>query len=40
MKKKYDIYGIGAALVDTELEVTEADLCHLNIEKGLFENFS
>ena len=35
MKKKYDIYGIGAALVDTELEVTEADLCHLNIKKGL-----
>ena len=37
MKKKYHIYGIGAALVDTELEVTEADLSCLKIEKGLME---
>jgi sugar/nucleoside kinase (ribokinase family) len=35
MKKKYNIYGIGAALVDTELEVAETDLSFLNIEKGL-----
>lgn len=32
---KYDIYGIGAALVDTEIEVTELDLRDLNIEKGV-----
>lgn len=33
--KKYDIYGIGAALVDTEIEVTDSDLRNLNIDKGL-----
>lgn len=32
---KYHIYGIGAALVDTEIEVSNADLKNLNIEKGL-----
>ena len=32
---KYDIYGIGAALVDTEIEVTELDLRDLNIDKGV-----
>lgn len=32
---KYDIYGIGAALVDTEIEVTELDLRDLSIEKGV-----
>lgn len=32
---KYDIYGIGAALVDTEIEVTDADLQQFNIEKGV-----
>lgn len=32
---KYDIYGIGAALVDTEIEVTDPDLSQLNIEKGV-----
>ncbi len=31
----YDIYGLGAALVDTEIEVTDADLTRLGIEKGL-----
>ncbi|WP_086930957.1 adenosine kinase [Agarilytica rhodophyticola] len=31
----YDIYGIGAALLDTEIEVTDADLQQFNIEKGL-----
>jgi sugar/nucleoside kinase (ribokinase family) len=33
--KKYHIYGIGAALVDTEIEVTNDDLKNLNIDKGL-----
>lgn len=32
---KYHIYGIGAALVDTEIEVTDDDLKNLNIDKGL-----
>lgn len=32
---KYDIYGLGAALVDTEIEVTEMDLCEFDIEKGV-----
>jgi len=31
----YDVYGIGAALVDTEIEVTELDLKDLNIEKSV-----
>jgi len=31
----YDIYGIGAALVDTEIEVTDLDLRDLNIDKGV-----
>lgn len=33
--KKYDIYGIGAALVDTEIEVSDKDLDQLGIEKGV-----
>ncbi len=33
--KQYDIYGIGAALVDTEIEVTDNDLNTYNIEKGV-----
>ncbi|VUD40345.1 Bifunctional ribokinase/ribose-5-phosphate isomerase A [Thalassocella blandensis] len=33
--KKFDIYGIGAALVDTEIEVSDADLEALNIDKGV-----
>ncbi len=33
--KKYHLYGIGAALVDTEIEVTDADLHQLDVEKGL-----
>lgn len=33
--KKYDIYGLGAALVDTEIEVTDDFLASANIEKGL-----
>lgn len=31
----YHIYGLGAALVDTEIEVTDHDLQELNIQKGL-----
>ena len=31
----YGIYGIGAALVDTEIQVTDADLQQLNIDKGV-----
>lgn len=33
--KKYDIYGLGAALVDTEIEVSDSDLNNFNIEKGV-----
>ncbi len=32
--KEYDIYAIGNALVDTEIEVTDEDLAKFNIEKG------
>ena len=32
---RYDIYGIGAALVDTEVEVSEAFLDQYQIEKGV-----
>jgi sugar/nucleoside kinase (ribokinase family) len=32
---KYHVYGLGAALVDTEIEVTDAFLHVANIEKGL-----
>lgn len=31
----YHVYGIGAALVDTEIEVTDQDLSSLNIDKGV-----
>lgn len=31
---RYHIYGIGAALVDTEIEVTDQDLAQLGITKG------
>ena len=33
--KKYDIYGIGAALVDTEVEVSDAFLANASIDKGV-----
>ncbi|NNL56983.1 MAG: adenosine kinase [Pseudomonadales bacterium] len=33
--KKYHVYGIGAALVDTEIQVSDADLAALNVEKGM-----
>ncbi|GAB2196390.1 adenosine kinase [Sessilibacter sp. MAH4] len=32
--EKYDIYAIGNALVDTEIEVTDADLAKFGVEKG------
>ena len=32
---KYDIYGIGAALVDTEIEVNDSDLASANVSKGV-----
>lgn len=32
---EYHIYGIGAALVDTEIEVTDEDLINLSIDKGV-----
>lgn len=35
MMKKYNIYGIGAALVDTEIDVQDDELTSLGIEKGL-----
>lgn len=31
----YNIYGIGAALVDTEIEITDKDLETFNIDKGI-----
>ncbi len=31
----YHVYGIGAALVDTEIEVSDQDLSNLNIDKGV-----
>ena len=33
--KKYKAYGIGAALVDTEIKVQDAELAKMNVEKGL-----
>ena len=33
--KKYKAYGIGAALVDTEIKVQDAELQKMNVEKGL-----
>jgi sugar/nucleoside kinase (ribokinase family) len=33
--KKYVAYGIGAALVDTEIKVTDAELAHMQVDKGL-----
>lgn len=33
--KKYHIYGIGNALVDTEIELTDHDLSEMAVEKGL-----
>ena len=33
--KRYKVYGLGAALVDTELRVTDEELVTLGVEKGL-----
>ena len=33
LSPQYDIYGIGAALVDTEVEVSDLDLKDLGIEQ-------
>ncbi len=33
--KRYKVYGLGAALVDTELRVTDSELAELGVEKGL-----
>ncbi|MFT7129746.1 MAG: sugar/nucleoside kinase (ribokinase family) [Gammaproteobacteria bacterium] len=33
--KKYHVYGIGAALVDTEIQVSDRDLQSMSVEKGL-----
>ncbi|HEY6130772.1 MAG TPA: adenosine kinase, partial [Halioglobus sp.] len=33
--KKYVAYGIGAALVDTEIKVQDAELVKMKVEKGL-----
>jgi sugar/nucleoside kinase (ribokinase family) len=35
MKRQYNIYGIGAALVDTEIQINDAELAQFGIEKGL-----
>lgn len=35
MDRQYHVFGMGAALVDTEIEVTDADLKNLGIDKGL-----
>ena len=35
MKKKYDVYGLGNALVDKEFEVTDDFLTHEQIQKGI-----
>ena len=32
---RYDIFGIGAALLDTEIEVSDADLTRFGIDKGV-----
>ncbi|WP_444943452.1 adenosine kinase [Microbulbifer sp. ZKSA006] len=33
--QQYDLYGIGAALLDTEIEVSDQDLSALGVEKGI-----
>ena len=33
--KKYVAYGIGAALVDTEIKVEDSDLVQMNVDKGM-----
>ena len=33
--KPYTAYAIGAALVDTEIQVTDAEMVAMNVEKGM-----
>src|SRR5690606_17533736 len=33
--KRYHVYGLGAALVDTEIEVSDGDLAAMQVEKGV-----
>ena len=33
--RRYHVYGLGAALVDTEIEVSDADLTAMQVEKGV-----
>ena len=33
--KKYVAYGIGAALVDTEIKVEDSELAQMNVDKGM-----
>ena len=35
MSKQYHIYGIGAALVDTEITLSDADLAAMKVDKGV-----
>lgn len=35
MPKRYHVYGVGAALVDTEIDVHDADLAAMAVEKGV-----
>lgn len=35
MSKRYHVYAVGAALVDTEIEVHDSDLATLEVEKGV-----
>jgi sugar/nucleoside kinase (ribokinase family) len=35
MDTQYNIYGLGAALVDTEIQISDAELAQFDIEKGL-----
>ncbi len=35
MNKQYHIYGIGAALVDTEITLKDTDLTRMNVDKGV-----
>jgi len=35
MTKRYHVYGLGAALVDTEIEVSDTDLATMGVDKGL-----
>lgn len=34
MARKFDVYGVGNAIIDLQLKVTEADIVNLKLEKG------